>query len=336
MNDIFVLKKNSWHTKLMKFIWNYNYTDFPNMCPYFWLTVFNCLLVIVGCIPYGIYRIFKPLFITISNTTSDISSGFEQYCQDRKKNWLDNFVNSLLSEDPSSFEKLEKDGKLANNARFESQILYYARYTSYNRSELSGFDKETLDKIFTLRENFKRWDALQEVKRHQRELFLSKQRNREQIAKQEAIERRKKIGQITVKLKFLFKIIGGLMAAGSIYLLGFFFYKIGIWLFGLNYTALLPVLLKMTIIVVSAFTIVGFVFLLVKSIRFLSCKFGKYCIPCENRRNKLNNFFKWLFIDNLVMNNLYKLSLYLVNGIKEFFAIIKMLYKNNCPGIHWE
>ena len=61
MNDFFVLKKNSWHVKLMKFIWDYDYRDFPNMCPYFWLSVFNCFLVIFGCIPYLIYRIFKPI-----------------------------------------------------------------------------------------------------------------------------------------------------------------------------------------------------------------------------------------------------------------------------------
>lgn len=35
--DTFVLKRNAWHVKLMKQIWGYNYYDFSNMCPYFWL-----------------------------------------------------------------------------------------------------------------------------------------------------------------------------------------------------------------------------------------------------------------------------------------------------------
>lgn len=42
--EYFTLKKNSWHVKLMKEIWGYTHRDFPNMCPYFWLSIFNVLI----------------------------------------------------------------------------------------------------------------------------------------------------------------------------------------------------------------------------------------------------------------------------------------------------
>jgi hypothetical protein len=38
---IFTLKKDAWHAKLMKYIWNLDHTDFTHMCPYFWLSIAN-------------------------------------------------------------------------------------------------------------------------------------------------------------------------------------------------------------------------------------------------------------------------------------------------------
>lgn len=44
IKDVFTLKKNSWHARLMKFTWNLDFFDFSYMCPYFWLTVFNMII----------------------------------------------------------------------------------------------------------------------------------------------------------------------------------------------------------------------------------------------------------------------------------------------------
>lgn len=54
--DVFVLKKTSWHVRMMKYIWGLDYKDFSHMCPYWWLSVFNFLIAIwvVGFIKEGI------------------------------------------------------------------------------------------------------------------------------------------------------------------------------------------------------------------------------------------------------------------------------------------
>lgn len=39
--DVFVLKKNAYHARMMKYIWGLNHYDFSHICPYWWLSVFN-------------------------------------------------------------------------------------------------------------------------------------------------------------------------------------------------------------------------------------------------------------------------------------------------------
>lgn len=42
----FTLSKDSWHAKLMKFMWKIDHTDFTHVCPYFWLSVLNVITVV--------------------------------------------------------------------------------------------------------------------------------------------------------------------------------------------------------------------------------------------------------------------------------------------------
>lgn len=337
MNDIFVLKKNSWHTKLMKFIWGYNYIDFPNMCPYFWLTVANICIVIIGCIPYLLYKAIKPIVKQISNLFSLIEQSISTYCNQRKKNWLDSFIDKLVANDINAITKLEESYKLSSKVKYDSKIFYYARYTTFSKSELKGsLTNEELDKVLILRENFKKWDILQAEKGEIREKFLTEQRKREQILKNEAIARRKKIGEITVKLQFLFKAIGIILGIGVISLVGYLLYKLFLLLSKVNYSIVLKYLGYIIVGVIALILAIGIIYGLVKFISFLWCKFGNYCIPCQNRRTKLSKFFNWLLADNLVVNNISNFFVWLAKGFKELFLIIQMLYKNNCPPIDWK
>ena len=312
------LKKNSWHTKLMKTIWGYNHTDFPNMCPYFWLTLFNILLVIVGYVPY---LVFTKLIRPIIEGISEVNYKIKEYCRTREKNWIDNFVDKLLANDFKAFEELETDSKTLAKVKWDSKVLYYARYTQCNRKDLKGFDSEMLDKIFSLRESFKKWDAMKAEKLHKRELFLAEQRSREQILKDEAIARRKRIGEITVKLKFLFKTLGGIIVVAALSGIMFLFYKLGLILSVLNWAVIGKHIGIVLAALALVFSIGGAIYLLAKLMVFLGCKYGKYCVPCSDRRKKLNNFFKWLFVDNLVVSSLFNVFIAIGKGMKEIGLI---------------
>lgn len=43
--DKFVLHKNSWHLSMMRYIWGFTHRDFSHMCPYFWLSILNLLII---------------------------------------------------------------------------------------------------------------------------------------------------------------------------------------------------------------------------------------------------------------------------------------------------
>jgi Asp-tRNA(Asn)/Glu-tRNA(Gln) amidotransferase C subunit len=45
IKDVFHLKKNSWHSRLMNYIWGFEYCDFTHICPYFWLSILNVLII---------------------------------------------------------------------------------------------------------------------------------------------------------------------------------------------------------------------------------------------------------------------------------------------------
>jgi len=59
----FSLKKDGWYCSLMNYIWGVNAeTRFTNMCPFFWLTIFNLLIIIPVLIYRGICYIVVPLY----------------------------------------------------------------------------------------------------------------------------------------------------------------------------------------------------------------------------------------------------------------------------------
>lgn len=53
IKDTFQLKKNSWHSRLMKFSWNLYPNDFSHLCPYFWIVLGSVLLFPFMCFGKG-------------------------------------------------------------------------------------------------------------------------------------------------------------------------------------------------------------------------------------------------------------------------------------------
>lgn len=78
--DVFALKKNSWHAKLMKYIWTtISHKDFSHMCPYFWLSILNVIIVV----PVFLYRIsISPIVKFISSKMKSIAE--KQKAKNRK------------------------------------------------------------------------------------------------------------------------------------------------------------------------------------------------------------------------------------------------------------
>lgn len=66
IKDVFVLKRKSFWTWMMKYIWDIHYSEFSHMCPFFWLSILNILIIpfvlFVKTIFQGISLIALPLF----------------------------------------------------------------------------------------------------------------------------------------------------------------------------------------------------------------------------------------------------------------------------------
>lgn len=57
--ESFKLRKNSWHMSLMTYIWGFRARDFSHICPYFWLSILNLIIII----PYFVLRIVFAKFL---------------------------------------------------------------------------------------------------------------------------------------------------------------------------------------------------------------------------------------------------------------------------------
>jgi len=132
IKDVFVLSKNAWHSKLMKYIWNLNYRDYSHMCPYFWLSVFNVIA-------------FVPVFIgksVIGKIFTYSRSRFGDYLEKKEKQWALDYIEKLKN-DPKELVKLSRLSTKKYN-----DILYYR---NLNFSSLgSNFWKE----LYRLRDSY--------------------------------------------------------------------------------------------------------------------------------------------------------------------------------------
>ena len=61
------LSKDAWYMKLMKFMWDLDYNNFPNLCPLFWSVVGSIVILPIYLIiaPFARVKILRETVITI-------------------------------------------------------------------------------------------------------------------------------------------------------------------------------------------------------------------------------------------------------------------------------
>ncbi len=133
IKDVFELRKNSWYMKLMNFIWGYTEKDFPNMCPFFWLSVLNVIIAMIMAVPYLLWKITsKPVGYLIELSFSykrTTKIKVEKYCEDRYQNWYENYVKKLEEGDDKYFHNLVHNSSIQR--RFERKD-YVKSCTEYS------------------------------------------------------------------------------------------------------------------------------------------------------------------------------------------------------------
>jgi hypothetical protein len=123
--DTFTVKKSSYHVKLMYYIWKLDYKDFSHMCPYWWLSVFNHIIII-------------PLFV-FKFTLSVLVKAFKFLVD----------VFGVISEKLNLyFDKLEEE-------RFEKEKQYYLEHpeklldvSKKKREKFTNYDWDLRTKFY--------------------------------------------------------------------------------------------------------------------------------------------------------------------------------------------
>ncbi len=368
IKDVFTFKKDSWHMSLMTYIWGYKYYDFRNMCPYFWLSVFNVLIAAIPVITIKTFwLLLKLLRKKVLLLLDTISNVYDDYCYRQDEIWREKIRAEVAASiaNPKEGDILDKwirnaklrksnpfwikmDSKLIN--LIDNFIDWNDRQTSFSMKTDEPHNvviaHSELQKLFNERKD--RWEAIE----HEAKKKKKEREEQEYLAK---AARAKRIGQLTTKIKASAKWI----AAGLLLFASYWLFKlvklIVVIVSNWNWSQIIiSTLFVLKIAIIAIFAVIAaaiICFILAKTIKFLWCKYGKYCTPCEERKNVLAKFFIHIIAIILYLFvNIYPtrydqpvapgpISLFFIwcwRGIREFWSILMALKKDNCPAIEWE
>lgn len=118
IKDVFVLKKGSWHSRLMKYTWNLSHKDFSHICPYFWLSIFNVIICPVflplkflfkKCLPFvGMYvgLFLKWVMRNVCDFFDTIGNKMDAWAVESDRKWYEKHQSSLISMDQRVVDKI--------------------------------------------------------------------------------------------------------------------------------------------------------------------------------------------------------------------------------------
>lgn len=306
IKDIFKLKKNSWHLNLMKWIWGYNENNFRNMCPYFWLTIFNVVFLPFIAFLFGIRELF---FISIS-CLDKLFQAYEKRCNERELIWLKE-MEIKVKEDI-------KNNKLNKNLLYNLHMGCNGRDKKYHKlwSRFNYENREVLWEKYMTEEKKER-EKKEIIIKPKKEISLEKKKTKEQ-----------QIAKLIIVVKHLLKVV--LVGVGLI--VAYLLFLLIKWMTTFNWIKIGIIALKIIIGLGFLGLVIFVAYTIVISVAQLWCLYGKYCIPCDENRKKIGNFFP-MFL--LPFKWIWKGLCYVGRGIKLIWEIIVTLKQDNCPGIEW-
>jgi hypothetical protein len=310
IKDVFKLRKDSWHMRLMNWMWGYHYYDFPNMYPYFWLSLAN--LVLAPFKALTVLVIF-PILHKLGDIVDHWSDMYDKKCLEKEQKWLEE-VRAKIKANPNDpiIDKIVNSlYKGSKSSLYSAPKVYRNLY--HRHDELGNLIHDKLHKLYNLKREEK-WKAQEEAKQP-----VSKPKTTRSI-----------ISKDTILVKTIAKAIGGVIGLFSLYGL----YLLGMWILTWNWSKIGEVSFEILILTVLAAIVLGILVGLVLSVKiFITwfwCKYGEACIPCSERREKLGNFFI------TIGKGVAYPFIWLFRGLSLLWEVLMALKQNNCPAIDWE
>lgn len=346
--DVFVLKKNSYNVRLMKYIWNWDHRDFSHMCPYFWLSLFNHIAILFV---FPIRILIKALK-AIGRTIDLANDTYLEYSREKERERLKRMA-IRAEQDPSYLFKISKKmvDKLLSRSNFTSyekyELVYESYYDAKREKERAREIEKSLAKEAKEQAKFEREiESIKKSKLISEEIIVTKSAYQLKSEYEKALAEAEKQRVIRNKQRItkILKIVKPLLTWGS-YTIGsaigmvvlYYLIKFAIW--GCNRVSNIKAstwekfgegVLNVGIVIVGI-TIIGlmfyFLFRFLKNISFSvsvkETKFSKNCLIIG----------KWIIAPFIFILKLIKRF---CRAIRNAVLLVIQMIKNECPAIKWE
>lgn len=206
------LSPDSWHAKLIKFIWGFSPGDFKNLCPYFWLLMASIVLFPV----IAPFKVLALIIFSIADSVSkfleeNIELSFDRYTTSLSRAEIYSIMISNEDNRPD-YETAQKRNLVL--ARIRKNILKITRGKDWYRTL-----EEKILKLYKEDSSWKNWDKefKEEVERLELEKKLQEIRleNRQRKFK----KRSAVISDIATATKAFFTYTGSLVVSVLLYFL---------------------------------------------------------------------------------------------------------------------
>lgn len=313
IKENFTFSKNAWHMKLMAWIWGYKPSNFRNMCPYFWFTVFNVVFIV----PIVIIKLLVIGFIWAVDRLSDLTSTYQDYCENKQEAWADKVYQQIKQDLKNDTVSEEFKNISLEHTGWGSKIKIYKKFSYWVISKLTPKERE----IFNPMAHSIRVEALNEYM----------EESTPKPPKDNPIKRTTE--QIIAKFLPTIKVVLGVVGIGVVLYAAYWIYRLLAYInehiiwhkFWLVVECIILAVIGIAIIIAT-------VVLLFSGISALWCKYGKFCTPCEKRKAQLVILFRSLA---KVFYIFYPI-VWLIKGTIFIWEILVALKRDNCPGLIWK
>jgi hypothetical protein len=312
---IFTLKKDAWHAKLMKYIWNLDHTDFTHMCPYFWLSIAN-------------FFIFSWVVFIITNIVKMFSYTGKAIRRYRGKRTTKQKEIRQLARDLTEEEARKKIEEMKSNPILAQTMAERFAKSEYGLFKLSSIDSMVYQIFYYsykfVNEEFNK--LLEEYRKKALQLYQETELAKSNV-KKVRVERVNNLVKLSKPIA-----VGIIIIAAILTLIGALYgvYRLTILvvdlpaLFWSDFRWWLGFVIFCIGMLILVIWIVVLLIEFIKSINFainMNFKWVKY----------IALFAEFIFEKSWIAKGLS----WFFKGAGFFFTVLFQMFKNNCPPIKW-
>lgn len=343
--EVFRLRPKSWHARLMKRMWNLDHYDFSHMCPYFWLSVFNVILMYLlqGWLLILIFKGLKWLLQGIG-TALDMLSEYLEEVKERQKEREEEKARRLIDE---LFHQIQEKSPTVLK-RIASANFFERKWNDPLRRAWERFQKITApDEVEVISNHIREFRPILTMPK-EREPSIQDDYFHEQVRKREkerAEQKRLRMIAAKRRINAILRITKPIVTFLA-YCAGAFMILVVLWLIWLaikamgrveheTYREVGHITLQIFMwIAIGVSTVVVFILLWKHLFSKIRIRLPRINLPemSEETEEKISNLFrniwkpfKWFF---RLLGKVFK-------AIGEFFALCIQMFKNQCPPIEW-